>query len=174
MQPLRQLGTDIVSENGRTRLRKSALVANLRYLSLQIPDIVLNLGTPQQQKEQAESLKCDPNFGIGETDVMLDLPDDYFMRCGGSQGGLAVGKEAGFLYLSPRGYAAVKPMLKEAFAGQEARPGVAFRPRGSWRQFELTVAEFFKGIERNSRERIGKLRVKASNVQNAVDNVFGP
>ena len=152
------------------KIRKSSVVAHIGKLSLQVPDLTLYLGPKPKNEDRGENLSIDPNFGIGPVDEILDLPDDYFMRARYDY--LTIGRETGFLYLSPKGYNALKPMLQEVFAELEKLSSVYFRPRGTWADFERAVEQFFATVQRATRKRAETFQRKAGEVNQACSAVF--
>lgn len=158
------------------KIRKSTVVAHIGKLSVQVPDLTLDMGAEGRLTLRSsippanENLNADPNFGIGPRDEILDLPDDYFMRVRNNL--LTVGREQGFLFISPKGYEALKPMLRDVFTALEQLPDAQFRARGTWTDFERAVEKFHVDVKQATRKRAVMLQRKAGEVNQACSAVF--
>ena len=82
----------------------------------------------------------------------IEVPDDWFMRIKSER--LAVGKEKGFLFISPKGYEANKADLLEAF-----EMGVATTGRNddmSRDDFDRYAQDFFAKVKAKTEKFIAK------------------
>lgn len=151
-------------------VHKTTIVGNLRYAGsndrgVQLPTIRLVIpGEPQIRG-------VDPNFGVGDVDELVEVADSWFMWEKG--GALVCGKEQGFLFLSPAGFQALKPLLKEAFDNLKQRPDPAFRPRvDTWEDLEAGVARFFEKIKAGTEKKRDLLQSKANELTQSLVETF--
>jgi hypothetical protein len=115
-----------------------------------------------------------PVFWLGATPSLVDVPDDwfYYLKCDGAHMRLAVGRESGFLYISPAGYEANKDAIIGAWLktckqrGHKADPAI----------FEAHARASFKSIEDRSlrlASRASCTSKKTAAIQASVRKHFG-
>lgn len=157
----------------------TTLVGNLKYAGqeryksfngLQIPTLEIDFsGAPHIAPYTGQPV--DINFGTGGVEEMLPVSDDYFIEV--RDGAIAVGREEGFLFLSEKGWKALRPKIEKAYDEQQKLAVPGHRPRtSSFKEAEEGVMKFFKSVEKKTRQKAEKLRKKADEAEAAVKKHF--
>ncbi len=89
-------------------------------------------------------------------------PKDYFMTLASEA--LAVGKESGFLYLSPKGYEALKETLRNDFPPPLTHLG--YEVKFTFDDVEKYAAKFFKEVREKTEKKRNGLLAKLSQIDN--------